>query len=272
VNIAITTIILAILLLPGIVFRRFYYTEEFSKQYQRKNFFELFFSSLIPSLLFHSIWFFVIQAFGYSIDFEVIGYLFSKNSDLAYSNIDKFFPQIILYHLSIILFAVFVGFFSKKIIRNNRIDRRIKFFRFSNSWHYLFSGEFFDFPRAAFNIREDVDEIEYFYVDVVVDTNYGTLLYEGFLVDYELDDLGELDYISIKETQRRLLKDDNSSDKYDIPGHIIIIPYSSIKNINLTFLKLDIEEINGNELQVELVMIDNDTPTIPILHAATSSQ
>lgn len=255
-NIAITTIILAILLLPGIVFRRFYYTEEFSKQYQRKNFFELFFSSLIPSLLFHSIWYFLIQTFGYNIDFTTIGYLFSKNSDIAYSNIDNYFPQIILYHLSIILFAAFIGFFSKKIIRYYRIDRKIKFFRFSNSWHYLFSGEFFDFPRAAFNIKEDIDQIEYFYVDVVVETNYGTLLYEGFLVDYELDDFGELNYITLKETQRRLLENDNSNDKYDIPGHIIIIPYSSIKNINLTFLKLDIEEIKDNELKVELIMIE----------------
>jgi hypothetical protein len=55
-NIAFATAIIFILLIPGILFRRFYFSGEFSKQFFKSTAFELFASTSIPSILLHVIW------------------------------------------------------------------------------------------------------------------------------------------------------------------------------------------------------------------------
>ncbi len=257
-NIAITTFILAVFLLPGLLFRRFYYTEEFSKQYYRNNFFELFFSTLIPSIIFHIIWYYFIKIFNYHVNLLIIGdLLVSENIPNVFQNINKYASQIFLYNISLFGFSCLVGFFGKKIIRFFIFDRKYKMFRFKNSWHYLFSGEFFDFPRASFDITDKVDEIELFYVDFITDTSEGTIIYEGFLVDYELTPYGKLDYIIVKDVERHFLKEDLPIvDNYKIPGHVLIVPFQSIININLTFYKLDIEINQEREIVIEPILIE----------------
>jgi hypothetical protein len=133
----------------------------------------------------------------------------------------------------------------------NKWDRRYKDLRFQNSWHYILKGEFFDFPRSAYDLEEDtVEAIELVYVDVLIKTDEGTIIYDGILVDYELSKDGGLDNISLKEVQRRYLKDDpgneniwpSKSKYYEIPGHILILKYSEIINLNFSYYKIVYDE------------------------------
>ena len=77
-------------------------------------------------------------------------------------------------------------------------------------------------------------------------------LYDGILVDYELSNQGGLETISITNAQRRKLADDsgitkkgtkkdNSSKYYPISGHILILKYVEIKNLNFTYFTLELE-------------------------------
>lgn len=262
-NIALSTVVLFILLIPGLLFRRFYYTEEFSKEYFKQTFFGTFLSAFIPSLIFHSFWYYLAKFFGHPIDLSVIGNLLTgSNNKEIYNAIDSSIGRIILYNGSIAVTAGLAGFFFKKIIRSKKLDRTYKLFRFQNSWHYVLKGEFFDFPRASFDLIDtEVEEIEFVYIDALVDTNAGTILYEGIFVDYELSAEGGLNYITLKNTSRKFLSEvvekplpDKQSeieeDKHSINGHIVVLPFHQIKNINLSYYR--IEESNGS-LDVKLV-------------------
>jgi len=244
-NIALSTVLIFVFLLPGLAFRRFYYTEEFSKQYFKQSFFGVFLSSFLPSLVLHSVWVSSVRIFDYYIDFVIIGHLISAKDfhQASYENIQTYLTPIIIYNSSIVLVAILTGLLFKLLIRKFKIDRTLKIFRFQNHWHYIVKGEFFEFRRASFDIKDNVEDIELFYIDALIDTEEGTILYDGFLVDYELSSEGGLEQISLKIVQRRYLKDDSKTESkqdkyYTIRGHILVIPYDKIINLNFSYYKI----------------------------------
>lgn len=158
-NVALSTFLLFIFLLPGIVFRRFYYTEQFSKEYFKQTFWEVFLSTLIPSLIIQIIWFFLVQLFGYKVDLLIIGNLLSENPQPStFENLQNNSLEILVYHLTIFTFSSLTGYYLKYFIRNNKLDRKYKLLRFKNNWHYILSGEFFDFPKSSYDLTKDKPE------------------------------------------------------------------------------------------------------------------
>ncbi len=251
-NIALSTLLIFLFLLPGLIFRKLYYSGTFSKQYFKQNFFELFISSFVPAIIFQFTWFTVVEFFDYYIDLMVLVKIFDEDKiSNAFTNFENYKFQIFFYHLSLNIFAGLMGWLLKFLVRKTKADKRIKILRYRNSWHYLFSGEFFDLPMASFNlIDDDVNQIEFIYTDVLTSASDKLILYEGILVDYELSKDEGLNYLILKEYRRRFIDDNEKDNKeyYEIPGHILIIPYSSITNINMSFYKLN--EISEDKYQI----------------------
>ncbi len=253
-NIALSTVFIFLVLLPGIVFRKFYYTEEFSKQYFKQNFFSVFFSSFVPSALIHILLSGVVGIFGYIVRLDLIGQMLTAKDfpENAFSNLQDNRIEVASYFIASVLIGLISGYFSKKIVRHFLWDTKYKLFRFRNAWHYIFSGEFFDFPRASFDLLEDeVENIDFVYVDALIESPEGSIIYDGALVDYELSNDGGLESITLKNAQRRMMNDDDKKNYYDIPGHILIIPYKSIINLNFSYYRL--REIEGNEDEIEII-------------------
>ncbi|VAW46246.1 hypothetical protein MNBD_GAMMA03-1428 [hydrothermal vent metagenome] len=252
-NIALSTLLLFLFLLPGILYRRTYYSEEFSKEYFKTTFFGIFTSTFIPSLIFHTIWYYLANAFGYKVDLLILFDLFSKMpAKESILNIESYSLSIVIYNLSLFLTSILLGYLSKQLIRNCKWDRKYKQFRFQNSWHYILTGEFFDFPRSNFSLENDsVEAIEFIYVNILIDID-DAYLYDGILVDYELSKDGGLETITLKNCERRLLKSDcdipvegeksKNPNKYPIDGHMLLFKYDEIKNINFSYYKLQEEE------------------------------
>lgn len=172
-NLAFSSLVIFFLFVPGILFRRFYFTEEFSKQYFKPSFTELLISSFFPGILIHAL-VLVVYPLGYKIDYYIFGLILLGNSEdqliqEIVSNIDHYSSEIFWYFSASILFGIVLGRLTKTIIRRTLLDRRYKLFRSKNEWHYLFSGEILDFPRVS-GSYEDVD---FRYVDALVQTNEG---------------------------------------------------------------------------------------------------
>lgn len=138
-NVALSTLILFLFLIPGFLFRRFYYTGEFSKQYFKQNFTDLIFPTLIPSLLFHALGIFIISNLPFSdpltINVAVISGLISgvANYDqvnTALQNIYTYSHAILGYFFFVSLLSTLTGFLTKAFIRNLKLDRKLKIFRF----------------------------------------------------------------------------------------------------------------------------------------------
>jgi hypothetical protein len=185
------------------------------------------------------------------VDLNVLYNLTTSNQNLAaISNIEYYKFSIMGYNFTMIIFAGIAGNIFKTMVRVRKWDRKYKLFRFKNSWHYILKGEFFDFPKADMKLLNDkVEDIEFIFVDALVEVNDDTILYDGILVDYELSSNGGLDCISIKDVKRRSLsddckidvnggKEDNIEHYYPIDGHILVLKYENIMNLNFSYYKL----------------------------------
>ncbi len=250
-NIAFSTLLLFFLLLPGIFYRRFYYSEEFSKQYFRETFFGIFISTFIPSLLFQAIWLLFAKSVQYEVDLKMVFHLISATADAAtFQNIEQNLIPILGYNLSMLISASILGRLSKNIVRMQKWDRKYKHFRFQNAWHYILKGEFFDFPRANITLEKDtVEDIEFVFVDALVELDDIAIIYDGILVDYELNKTGGLEHISLKNVQRRFIHInslqppiDKDETLYPIQGHIMVLKYSELKNVNFSYYTLERDE------------------------------
>lgn len=254
-NIALATIVLLVILYPGFLFRRFYYSAEFSKEYFKQSIPDMVLASVLPAFLIHILGYCLFVKPSYQLNIQTIGTLLSGTSDsskvsAAFENIYVHAFQIISYFFAISGLAVIGGLSSKYVVRLSKFDRKSSLFRFQNEWHYVFSGEILDFP----NVPGRADEVDFKYVDVLVKSNEGTLIYMGMLSHYTLNKEGGIDRIYLSDTRRRYLKDDKPSFNiddnryYNLPGEFFIIPYEQIINLHITYYKVELSPELENEI------------------------
>lgn len=258
-NIALATLTLLVILYPGFLFRRFYFTEEFSKEYFKQNVTDLIFSSIVPGFLIHFFGYWFLLKGRAEIDVFTIGTLLSGTSDpvkvtQAFKAIYENGSVIISYFIGVSIVGMIAGLLAKLFVRNFKLDRRFKLFRFQNEWHYIFSGEILDFPK----VPGKAEDIDFSYIDALLKTNEGTVIYSGLLAEYILTKDGGIDRIYLTEVKRRFLKDDinvdsentitNSEDPppdnryYYLPGQFFIIPYNQIINLHVTYYKVTLKD------------------------------
>ncbi len=86
-----------------------------------------------------------------------------------------------------------------------------------------------------------VEDVDITYIDALVYVGDKVFIYNGMLVDYQLASEGKLDFLIIKGVQRKQI--DKRKFK-DVVGHVVILKYENIINLNLTFIQA---EDNGND-------------------------
>ncbi len=250
-NVALSTLILFLFLIPGFLFRRFYYTGEFSKQYFKQNFTDLIFPTLIPSLLFHAVGIYLINhgplANNYILNVEVISGLISgvANYDQvnhSLHNIYTYSDAILGYFFYISLLSGATGFLVRVLVRNLKLDRKLKIFRFQNEWHYIFSGEILDFPR----VPGKAEDLDFTYVDALVKSDEGTIIYSGLLTEYVLSKEGGIDRLYLTDVKRRYLRNDEKekpgeeSKYYYMPGQFFVLPFQHVINLHITYYTVEV--------------------------------
>ena len=259
-NIALATLALLVLLYPGFLYRRFYYTAEFSREYVKQTITDLVFASILPAFIMHIIGYCLFVKGRYDIDIQVLGTLLSGTTDAArithaFNSLYESALQIIRYIGVVSALAMIFGILSKKVVRWCKLDRKLPFFRFQNEWHYVFSGEILDFP----NIPGKAEDVDFKYVDILVKSDGGMIIYMGILSHYTLNREGGIDRIYLSDVKRRYLRDDaapvgEDTRYYDLPGEFFIIPYSQIINLHITYYKVELtpelqEEIDQQETE-----------------------
>ncbi|WPR72160.1 hypothetical protein SLW70_03195 [Flavobacterium sp. NG2] len=251
-----SVILFLLFVFPGIVFRRFYFVGEFSKQFYSSNWINTFYISLIPGL--------VIQVLSYVIfinliyrklnpqetqNFNNYKFLNTIYSKLKSDSLPKELFDIelicwILGYMSVVIFISFIiAQLCWKIVRTLDWDKKYSPLRFNNYWHYYLSGEslkFKDFRGILPNQKVLLTE-----ADVLVDIgNEGTKLYKGFLRQHTIcKNSGDLKAIYLTDV-RRYRKDIPPNNIREVPGHIMIIPAEKILNINLTYITKEAKKIN----------------------------
>jgi hypothetical protein len=243
VNLALSTFMLFGLLIPGISWRKTYFANEFSHQYVRTTFFSLFLSTLIPSILFQTIWYFLSDCTDYEVDLETFFSFLSGNfSKKASENIKEYAPQIILYNSTMWLVAATFGWFLRKLIRFRQWDLRFKWLRYNNRWHYLLGGEILWFAEnpidaSPFTLTDiDITHVELLTIDEA--------LYIGTLADYQLGKDGGLSSVTLTDVHGEQTIEDSSDEPSmtQLGGTVTVFDYSNIQYINCTYYKLGFTE------------------------------
>ncbi|MDB5009192.1 MAG: hypothetical protein JWP45_3585 [Mucilaginibacter sp.] len=228
-------IIIVWLIFPGIVFKRFYYQGQFSKQFGTGLFADRLITSIFWGVFVQLITFLVYsRALNFTfigIEADVEGYY--KN--LAENKLPlisyKTLIYILGYQILLVIMALILGTIVHKTIRFLKIDVHSSIFRFTNHWNYYFRGEILS--TAEFKSLKIGKWIST-QVDILIDD--GTeknKMVSGYLTQYTLSHkTGDLETIYLTSATRF----SQTQNKFiTIPGDCLIVQFGKVVDMNIRY-------------------------------------
>lgn len=210
------------IIIPGILFRRFYFYGEFSKQFNTKDpVLHTMFLSIVPGIILQLLAFIIYQkTLGYNSNYSDVITVFKDLTsdeaehiqDVTKGFFDNDITTFFCYSFILFFFSGIIGYLSSRFIRFLQWDKKYKVFRFKNQWYYIFSGEvlnlkkFKDAHRVSFDRNQEFKhDISTTFADVLIKVDDDKKeLYSGYVVDYDLnnDNISKLDKIYLLDAYR----------------------------------------------------------------------
>ena len=249
-NIALGAVFIFILLIPPIAFYFSYSLGNFARPETKFSILDGLLISAIVSLFIHSLGLlFVSQEIRFDLLLKLVGgELKDVEGKTSNSEWEKALRQFALYNLVILIIMIGMGRLAREFVRR-KYDWGVysDILRLRNNWWYFFEGYYLD--AAGY----DEKEYDYIYIDALVDTVKGSMIYSGVMVGFVCKG-EELDRIYIGDAERRELRKrtltqdgqtfegDEPGEAFRIEGQLMCLPYSQIKNLNLRFIELQESE------------------------------
>ena len=252
-NIAFTSLVIVLFLLPGIVSLRAYFSgvfsDEFVERLDKLSVAQLVVRAILPSLSLHYLGLQISGAMDWgTIDFEqLISLLIGRKEDSFATpfseNLSIWQGRIVLYNLVVNAVAFILGSAARIVVRSYRWDRKYQLFRYANEWHYLLSGEILEIQKQIEGAAQD--HVDLRYVTAMVDVNDQTMIITGILENYKLSRDKGVRYLTLSEARRRPLSWDAKPEQegyeafYQLPGNYLVIPFQEIKNLHIEYIQLN---------------------------------
>lgn len=261
------------IIVPGYIFRRFYYHGEFSKELNTKNHHlqHLIYSSftgIVIVFLFTSL---LNCSEEISIDYNHFLVKFHNKfikeeakevaSEIFFKDNSELYVKYLPFLLSLYGISITFGYLISKVIILLKIDTYTKVLRFKNEWYYIFNGKFLRFKKK--NTFSKL-KVKYTFLDVLVRTeNESPILYSGLLADYELchNNISKIERIHLLKAVRRENQQAGIIRK-TIPGNVFTILGENIININCTY-------IFYNSTEIKLIKFENWGKVVVFLQLLT---
>jgi hypothetical protein len=267
-NIALGAVVIFILLIPPIAFYISYTFGKHNRGGIKFGFLDGILASAIFSLLIHGLAVCLIKK---EIRFDIILKLLGgelKDLELKTNNsvLRKNLLQFAWYNFIVTGIMVALGQAARRAVRFRDWHWKFELLRTRNRWWYLFNGYYLN---SMEEIRPVIDNP---FVDAVVDTGKGTIIYSGYLVDFvcQGEDLDRI-YLGGGVFRRELKKDGEEGasifrpgDPKRIDGQFLCIPYSQIKNLNLKFITINLNDLEENEQANSIGDLDMQEETVTV--------
>jgi hypothetical protein len=245
------------LILPGFIAKRFYYHGEFSKQIiWTNNILTHLFSSLFVGILLTLFFVFLYNLIrNDQIDIDGLLNKFdsafvttsTQNSTNPGEKFSGFISLVYTTYLPFLaatyIFSAVIGYFLSKLVLFLDLDTKWKFFRFSNNWHYIFSGRIIKLRKNKGTTVVN-RKVKYTYLDILVaEKDNDTTLYSGLFANYDLSykETDKLERIHLYRASR-FKKTETEILQRPIPGNVFTICADRILNINTTYIYYDDDE------------------------------
>jgi len=228
-------IIIVWLVFPGVVFKRFYYQGQFTKQFGTGLFADRLITSIFWGVFVQIITFLVYSRalnftfIGIEADVEDYYKKLSENELPLVSS--KTLIYLLGYQIFLVVIAVLLGTVIHKTIRFFKIDVYSDVFRFTNHWNYYFRGEILS--TSEFKALK-TGKWTSTQVDVLIDD--GTeknKMVSGYLTQYTLSHkTGDLETIYLTSATRY----SHTHSKFiSIPGDCLIVQFEKVVDINIRY-------------------------------------
>lgn len=253
-NVALPTLILFVVLLPGFIFRSgLKRAERISIDFS--PFGRVVAEAVLWAILLHLAWLAfshlaTTREFNSIVLMNLLSSSPASQADAA-KRVGIEFGPIATYFTSLLFASYIVPIGLRAAISKYRLDRDgapfSAIFRFHDApWYYLLTG-------ADFSEDETPDLIS---VSAIVEVAKEAVLYVGYLDDFHFDSEGQLDRLILQKVMRRPISKDKSAgqssgeqDKerfYPIDGDNFVLRYSEAITLNFQYVKLTAARPSGN--------------------------
>ena len=237
-NLAFPTFLLLLLYLPGALFLSAYWGK-LSKDRELPVLSSTLTGraalALIVAFVFHALWLYLGEQLSSLLDSswhpipKVIMILLAGHDDTQFQKAlntltDNLWPMFV-YFSSLFTGSWVSGFVIHQCIRRRKWDKKYRWLRFSNPWHYVLEGE-------------TQTEVHVF-VDMLINVGEEPYLYTGLVEGYWFNKEGDLEMIGLTAVLRRPFF--GNEDPISVEGDILYFKYSEIKNMNVIYFDKDVE-------------------------------
>lgn len=249
-NVALSAVLIFILLIPPLALYLSYSFGKFPKAGPKFTLLEGLMASAVFSLLVHAI---AVIFISKEIRFDILALISGgdlKSFDAKVSNavFKSLLTGFAFYNLVLLVCSIVLGRGLRWIVVKYSLHSKYELFRLYNRWYYYFNG-----------YKPEGDDFDMIIVDALVNVKEGTVIYTGFLVDFDCE--GEvLNQIYLKNVIKRDFKkhmigeDGNRQminepdEQKKIKGDSLCLLYENIINLNIHFVSYPDEESELEEL------------------------
>jgi hypothetical protein len=234
-SLALAAVVLLAVFAPGVIFRRAYLSGPFSRKFASLSMSDEVAYSAIPAIALQLIALALVQAQdSYGVDFRILGVFILGTQEVtvqaaAFANLQQNLWPIAAYNLILWAISWLAGLGARYFVISNEWDRRVPVLRFTNEWYYLLTGR-----QWGLKDGRDFDVV---WVDALVEVGDGSLIYSGMLNSYFLARDGGLDSICLDYAQKWRDPIAKELKPILIPGRGLLIKYSEILNLNISFYR-----------------------------------
>ena len=250
-NIAFTTLVILVLSFPGYVLRASYYAGKFTSHVLPRNWTEDIARAILISLPLHLTMLSVFEWLQYSgvihttLTFEVVFRIlageYNENISAIIANLYANTRYVISYYLSTLIVAGGVGYALRKTVWKWKWDVKYPWlFRYKNEWLYTLMGRDVPVPSEYSEARIYV-RVEALTKTPLQEEMARTRLYRGIVEGFTTEENGALRDILLTEVERGKFKKEPAKEpefywKSVTPGNLMILKYSELLNVNITYL------------------------------------
>ncbi|HIC8755750.1 hypothetical protein [Elizabethkingia anophelis] len=249
-DIALNTIFyILVFIIPGLIFRKFYFSGEFTKQFYQGHLLERFMFTILCSIIcllcifylvnFIRIWFNFLPSISYESATKIFKIVSSNSvpdkNMFEYTYKDALIMLTMHYFLSGILGAMF--HYINLLLRLDFFSSALKY---KNHWYYIFNG------KSVKGVRGIGKKLIQTKIDALVNDGEKNIIYSGELSDYYIEPSNnKLDTILLKNAYKKVPNHiencnyDVGTDVRYIPGNVICLQNDKIINLNITHFTID---------------------------------
>jgi hypothetical protein len=252
-NIAFTTLIILIFSFPGYVLRASYYAGKFTSHVLPRNWTDDIARAILFSLPLHLVvlslfeWLqhvgLIQSTLSFGVIFRVVSGEYGDEFSATIANLYGNARYLMVYYLAVLALAAGTGYALRNIVWNWKWDVRYPWlFRYKNDWLYTLLGRDVPTPEGPeYDGSRVYVRLEALTKIPLEDGDGRARLYRGIVEGFTTEENGALRDILLTEVERGKFRKEPARDrefywKAVTPGNLMVLKYSELQNINITYL------------------------------------